>query len=259
MADSLLSDAVDISVSVISHAQIGLVAALLADLESQCHDTRFEVILTLNLAEELPFSPDSFSWPIKVIRNTTPMGFAANQNQACRHATGRYFCVVNPDIRLMGNPFAALVSYLKNPSVGMVAPLVLGTDGSLEDSARRFPSPAKIFQRVFLGDAGPDYSIRDVPVHPDWVGGMFMLYPLHIFNRLGGFDERYFLYYEDVDICARLRLLGYDVAVCPGAKVVHHAQRSSHKNLKYLRWHLKSMLRFFLSPVYRQVRLRPQS
>lgn len=252
-----MAEPVDISVSVISHAQIGLVAALLTDLESQCQGTRFEVILTLNLAEEVPFDLTGFSWPIKLIQNTHPMGFAANQNQAFRQAIGRYFCVVNPDIRLMGNPFAALLRYLQNPSVGVVAPLVLGTDGSLEDSARLFPSPLRIFRKM-MGDLRRDYSIQDVPVYPDWVGGMFMLYPLHIFNRLGGFDERYFLYYEDVDICARLRLLGYDVAVCPEVKVVHHAQRSSHKSFKYFCWHLKSMLRFFLSPVYRQIRLRLQ-
>jgi N-acetylglucosaminyl-diphospho-decaprenol L-rhamnosyltransferase len=61
-----------------------------------------------------------------------------------------------------------------------------------------------------------------------------------------------------VDICARLRLLGYEVVVCPQSRVAHHAQRSSHRSFKYLRWHLKSMTRFFLSPVYWRVRSRPQ-
>jgi GT2 family glycosyltransferase len=61
-------------------------------------------------------------------------------------------------------------------------------------------------------------------------------------------------YYEDVDICARLRLLGYEVVVCPQAQVYHHAQRSSHHNFRYFRWHLKGMTRFFFSPVYRRLR-----
>ena len=112
---------VDISISIVSHAQMGLIVALLADLESHCQESRFEVILTLNLGEELPFALDGFSWPIKIVRNAVPKGFGANHNQAFKRATGKYFCVLNPDIRLVGDPFHTLVTYLKNPSVGVVA------------------------------------------------------------------------------------------------------------------------------------------
>ena len=249
---------IDISISVVSHSQIGLVAALLGDLEKHCRDSRFELILTLNLDEMLPFALDSFSYPIKLVRNAIPQGFGANHNQAFTHATGRYFCVTNPDIRLNSNPFNALVACFADSSAGLVAPLVLDGDGKIEDSARSFPSSLKILRKVFGGRRGPDYVIKDALIHPDWVGGMFMLYPLGIFERLGGFDERYFLYYEDVDICGRLRLLGYEVVVCPQAQVTHHAQRSSHRSFRYLRWHLKSMTRFFLSPVYWRLRSTPR-
>lgn len=248
---------VDVSISVVSHAQAGLIAELLADLESHCQGSSFEVILTLNLDEELPFALDQFSWQISIVRNAVPKGFGANHNQAFAQATGKFFCVLNPDIRLIGDPFRTLAAYFKDPLVGVVAPLVLGADGTPEDSARFFPHPLGILRKL-LGGSNPDYVVADLPVHPDWVGGMFMLFPLHIFDRLGGFDEKYFLYYEDVDICARLRLLGYEVAVCPDAKIIHHAQRSSHKSFRYTRWHLTSMMRFFLSPVYRQLRARPQ-
>ena len=240
----------DISISVVSHAQMDLVAQLLADLEAHCKDSLFELILTLNLDEPLPFGVDSFSFPIKVVRNATPMGFAANHNQAFTYATGRYFCVLNPDIRLDQNPFHALLACLGDPSVGVAAPLVLGTDGGIEDSARRFPGPLKILCKAFGRCKGRDYVIEGAPIRPDWVGGMFLLFPRHIFEKLDGFDQRYFLYYEDVDICARLRLLGYEVVLCPEATVTHHAQRSSHRSFRYFRWHLQSMVRFFLSPVY---------
>jgi hypothetical protein len=99
-----------------------------------------------------------------------------------------------------------------------------------------------------------EYQDSSKPNFPDWVGGMAMLFPRAVFERLGGFDSRYFMYYEDVDICARTWLLGYHVIQCPMAKVVHDAQRSSHRSFKYLRWHLTSMCRFFLSPVYWRVR-----
>lgn len=246
----------EISISVVSHAQIGLINNLLRDIEEHCRDSSLELILTLNLNEALPPCLDSFSYPIKVVRNATPKGFAANHNQAFTHAMGRYFCVMNPDIRLNNNPFHRLLACLKDQSVGVVAPLVLGASGEIEDSARRFPSPLKILCKVFGGCKGSDYAVKDVPIYPDWVGGMFMLFPYGIFERLGGFDRRYFLYYEDVDLCARLRLLGFEVVICPQATVIHHAQRSSHRNFRYLRWHLRSMMRFFLSPVYWRLQWR---
>jgi GT2 family glycosyltransferase len=242
------SDSVDITVSVVSHLQIELVAQLLADIDAHCAGSRLEVILTLNISEHLPFELTRYSFPVKLIRNASAKGFGANHNQAFRHATGRYFCVMNPDIRLASNPFGLLLTCFTDPSAGVVAPLVLGKDGEVEDSARRFPTPLTILCKAFGRCKGTDYVIGLEPFHPDWVGGMCMLFPHAVFERLGGFDERYFLYYEDVDICARVRLLGYEVLVHPQAKVTHHAQRTSRRSLTYLRWHFKSMMRFFLSP-----------
>lgn len=240
----------EISISVVSHLQLDLVSQLLDDLAAHCQDVHFELILTLNLAEELPFALERFPYPIQLIRNSTPKGFGANHNQAFSQGTGRFFCVLNPDIRFNSNPYGVLLACIENPVLGVAAPQVLGPDGFVEDSARLFPSPLKILGKFFKINRGPDYAFSELPLYPDWVGGMFMLFPREIFSRLGGFDERYFLYYEDVDLCARMRLLGYRALLCPQALVVHHAQRSSHANFKYLRWHLRSMTRFFLSPVY---------
>ncbi len=211
------------------------------------------MILTLNLEETLPFVADSFSFPIKVIRNSEPKGFGANHNQAFARATGKFFCVVNPDIRLNKNPFPALLSCLGIPSVGVVAPIVVGESGEMEDSARRFPTPFKILCKVFGGCKGGDYAVKDETIFPDWVGGMFMLFPSSIFREIGGFDTGFFLYYEDVDLCARLTLRGYRGAVCHEVSVIHEARRTSHANLRYLWWHVMSALRFFLSPVYWQL------
>ncbi|HUW25575.1 MAG TPA: glycosyltransferase family 2 protein [Gallionella sp.] len=243
---------IEISISVVSHVQILLIENLLNDINEHCRASSLELILTLNLDETLPFAVDDFFFPVRVVRNAVPQGFAANHNQAFTHARGRYFCVVNPDIRLFSNPFHSLLACLKDSSAGVSAPLVLNEDGKMEDSARRFPTPFKILCKALGWCKGGDYIVRDMhtPIYPDWVGGMFMLFPRNVFERLGGFDQRYFLYYEDVDLCARLRLLGYEVVVCPQASVAHHAQRSSHRSFRYLRWHFESMMRFFLSPAY---------
>lgn len=243
----------EISISVVSHLQIHLIKNLLYDINKYCQGSSLKLILTLNLEEMLPFSVDGFSFPIKVIRNPLPLGFAANHNQAFTQSTGQFFCVMNPDIRLNDDPFSALLECLKLPLVGVVAPSVVGEYGNVEDSARFFPTPLKILCKAFGRCKGSDYVIKDEPIYPDWVGGMFMLFPREVFEKLNGFNEQFFLYYEDVDLCARLRLLGYEVVLCPAAKVVHDARRSSHGSFRYLKWHLTSMLRFFCSVVFLQV------
>ena len=239
-----------IAISIVSHLQGDLVADILADIERHCASEALEVILTINLPEKLPFAVNDFQFPIKVICNTVPMGFAANHNQAFWQTAAPYFCVMNPDIRVHENPFPALLDCLQDSSVGLVAPVVVGMHGTVEDSARRFPSPLKIICKAFGGCREGDYRIGNENIFPDWVGGMFMLFRREVFERAKGFDQRYFLYYEDVDLCSRLRHLGYEIVLCPGSRVIHLAQRSSHRNLKYLRWHITSMLRFFLSPSY---------
>lgn len=246
----------DLSISIVSHCQAELVQLLLDDLREHCSGMYMEVILTVNVEEHLLFDTNNYGFPILVIRNVVAKGFGENHNAAFSLAKGEFFCVLNPDIRLINDPFAILLASLKDPAVGVAAPLVLDEGGEIEDSARRFPTPLKIFCKLFGRCRGGDYVIREATVHPDWVGGMFMLFPRDVFKQLGGFDQRYFLYYEDVDLCARLRLSGYEAAICPQARVIHHAHRSSHRSLRYLRWHLASMLRFFLSPVYWRVLCR---
>lgn len=236
--------------------QANLLKALLADLDKHCKTCPLEVLLTLNLPETLLFAADGFSFPVRVIRNPAPLGFAANHNQAFVQAAGQYYCVMNPDIRFDRDPFPALLSCLQNPFIAVAAPVVLGESGAVEDSARRFPTPLKILCKVFGRCKGGDYVPKDETIFPDWVGGMFMLIPSGVFREIGGFDTGFFLYYEDVDLCARLTLRGYRVALCHEVSVVHHARRSSHTNLRYLWWHVASVLRFFFSPVYRQLRHR---
>lgn len=246
-----LNQLTELSISIISHRQIQLVQSLLDDLQKCCSNIAIEVILTMNVEESLPFIASDYKFPVQIVHNDVPKGFGENHNAAFALATGNYFCVLNPDIRLNDDPFRALISCLQlNPLAAVVGPLVLSSDGKIEDSARRFPSPLKILCKAFGKCRGSDYIIKSDLLFPDWVGGMCMLFRCDAFKQLGGFDQRYFLYYEDVDLCARMRLRGYEVILCPDAKVVHDARRDSHRKWTFFKWHLSSMLRFFSSPVY---------
>lgn len=247
------SQKLSFSISIVSHGQSQLVAKLLYDLASM-NRVDLEVLLTLNIPETLAFDTTNYPFPVRVINNPTPKGFGANHNQAFTVAKAPYFCVVNPDIRLLDSPFEPLQACLGDKEVAIAAPLVLNPYGEVEDSARRFPTFKKLLSKLFRAKCTSDYILRDSPVNVDWAAGMFMMFHRSAFERLNGFNERYFLYYEDVDICARANLTGMRVVLCAGSSVVHHAQRSSHRSLKYLRWHLGSMLNYFSSAEYRQLR-----
>lgn len=227
---------------------------LLQDIERYCGSTSLEVILTLNVPETLLFLPSEFAFPLRVIRNEFPQGFGENHNAAFRQSNGCYFCVMNPDIRLSNNPFPVLLAQLKAQRVGLVAPQVLNPEGQREDSARKFPSPGEIIKKFFGGSSAVYGEVLAEVQQPDWVAGMFFISPRQVYAEIGGFDERYFLYYEDVDFCARLKLAGYHIRLCSFAIVIHDARRRSHRSLVYLRWHFSSMLRFFLSDIYRKIR-----
>jgi hypothetical protein len=250
-----------VSISVVSHGQAELVANMLRDLDEHC-STDFEVLLTVNIPETLPFSSTQFRFPVRVIENAAPKGFGANHNAAFALCRESIFCVLNPDIRLRSDPFPALVNRLDDPRVGLVAPLVRSPAGAIEDNARPFPTPLFILRKALFGAPAPVYQAGAPDFSPDWVGGMFMLFRRETFAAVQGFDECFHLYYEDVDLCARVRLAGNEIVFCPRVEVVHDARRESHRKLRYLGWHLASMIRFFTSwPFVRLVILgrRPSS
>ena len=233
-----------ISISIVSHQQGALVAALLLDIAAHCA-LPLEVILTLNKPEKLPFDIASFPFPVKVVNNATAKGFGANHNAAFGLAGAAHFCVLNPDIRFAQDPLPALIKVLADKKIGVVAPLIVSPAGDVEDSARRFPTLASIIRKVLSGSSGPEYTVGKEPLYPDWIAGMFMVFRADVFSAAGGFDEGYFLYYEDVDLCRRLHSKQLRAVLLPGVRATHAAQRASHRNLRYLFWHGKSMLRFF--------------
>jgi GT2 family glycosyltransferase len=240
-----------ISVSIVSHGHAEVAARLFDDLRVH-KPTGIEVILTLNIEEALPFDPDSFPFSVKTIRNASPRGFATNHNAAFDLAGGNFFCVLNPDIRVTADPFLALIRELRNPAVGAVAPLILAPDGAIEDSARPFPTLSSLVCKALGAEPKQYYEIGEESISPDWIGGMFMLLRRDAFAAVGGFDARYHLYYEDVDLCARLRLAGYDIRLVPSASAVHLARRQSRRDIRYLLWHLRSMIRYILSGTRRR-------
>lgn len=240
-----MNDAPQFSLSVVSHGQAHLIKNLLDDLRSLRAES-FEIILTINVPEDLAFLSAYRDLPIVVIENRLSKGFGANHNAAFRQSRGRVFAVVNPDIRAAALDLQPIEQALLTRQIGACAPRILSAAGTLEDSARRFPTFTRLAARVLQRTKRQsDYDLTGSQlVSVDWVAGMFVTFTRSSFELVGGFDERFFMYMEDADICRRLRQHGLDVVVLTTTSVVHDAQRASHRSFRHMRWHLRSAIRF---------------
>jgi N-acetylglucosaminyl-diphospho-decaprenol L-rhamnosyltransferase len=229
-----------ITVSIVSHNHGAMLSPLVERL------LRFpeieKIIITFNIPELVDFPVDDC---IRLIHNDSPKGFGTNHNQAFSFCSSQFFCVLNPDIFFGENPFPELLQ-ASSDDIGLVAPIVKNLDGEIEDSVRRFPSPLSILRRKLFGyQDGYSYVQGDINFYPEWVGGMFMLFKSSAYSDVNGFDEAYFMYVEDVDICTRLWRARHKVLVCPSTAVFHDARRASRKSLQHLRWHIAGLLRYF--------------
>ncbi len=249
-----------LSLSIVSHGNRDAVACLLADL-ARLGRPDLEVLLTLNLPESLAVDIEALPFEVTLIRNAGPKGFAANHNAAFALSRGDYFVLLNPDIRLPDDPFDILLALAAAAPDSIFAPLVLNAAHEVEDSARNFPTPFFLLKKLVrkllrFSPVREGIPGKDDVLMPDWVAGMFVMLPRGLYEKLRGLNERYHLYYEDVDLCARARLAGCAILVSRRAKVVHEAQRASHRKLRYLLWHLQSACRFFTSAAYLRIQMR---
>ena len=232
-----------VCLSVVSHRQGALVNELLGDVGRLLPN--LDLILTCNVPEQEAIRGDGMQRFCR-LDNASPKGFGANHNAAFQYCDSPFYCVANPDVRLISDPFSELIACMDDPKVGLVAPRVMDPAGNCEDSARYFPTPARLAAKMLHLGEGRYPVVGEAPMAVDWVAGMFMLFRAEAFRDIGGFDDGFFLYYEDVDICARLWKAGWKVMLHPGVSVVHAAQRTSRKNPRYMAWHLSSMARYFV-------------
>lgn len=249
-----MSEAALLSISIVSHAQGALIRPLLEQL-AVWPTAAIEILLTLNLPEDESFIEAAGPIPLRVLRNLAPRGFGANHNRAFEVANGEFFLVLNPDIRLMESNLGPLFESVRQVKAGVVGPAILDTTGQPTDSPRRFPTLLRLARRVLTRTKTPDYERIQARMPVDWVGGMFMLFRRDLYRQLGGFDERFFMYMEDVDICRRVRDRGLQVVFDPAVAVIHDARRQNRRSAKHLRWHVLSLLRYLF--LYRATRRWP--
>jgi N-acetylglucosaminyl-diphospho-decaprenol L-rhamnosyltransferase len=193
---------------------------------------------------------------VRVLRSEVNLGYGAGANFGARSTGGDYFLVTNPDLVVVPGAVGTLAAVLdRAPDVAMAGPMLLDTDLEVYPSGREFPSIGEALGHAFLGlvwggnpwtrryrHIGPD---QHVARPADWVSGALFLARRLAWDSVGGFDESYFMYVEDVDLCWRLRRAGWEIAYEPSAKVVHEQGRSASRHpYRMLLAHHRSMWRF---------------
>ncbi len=239
------------TVSIVSHAHDAWLRRLLQDLLHTAGHLIDRVVITHNLpASAVAHSEPDWPFDLQERFNTEPVGFATNHNRAFALARSPLFCILNPDIALPDPQiWMALANQARNPHAGCIYPKLINPDGTRQDNRRAVPTPWALFRRRVLH--------RDEQ-RLDWISAAFWVVPAQLYANLGGLDERYRLYCEDVDFCLRLQLAGWHL-VPAQTHAVHDAQRSSHRRWLHLSWHLTSLLRLWTSPaLWRYLHRRPQ-
>jgi GT2 family glycosyltransferase len=235
-------------VSIVSHGHGDSIEGLLEQL-CRFHGGHIQhVVLIHNVPSDAVAEPEG-GWPFRVTElfNTEQSGFGANHNLAFSHCTTEYFCVLNPDIELSdATIWEKLLERLREPMVGCAYPLLFNPDGSRQENERELVTPWALLRRHLL-----KLPQRRV----DWVSGAFWMVRAVAWRSLGGFDERFYMYCEDVDFCLRLQVAGWKLAAADVA-VTHDASWGSRSPGRHMAWHLRSLLRLWAGPAIRQYQAR---
>jgi len=216
----------DVSVSIVNTNSRDLLLACLESLGGE----EVEIVVLDNASEDGSVEAVRRRFPdVHVIGQRHRAGFGANHNTVIRATSGRFVYVLNEDTTSDDWEFDRLVSYLDaNRRVAAVGPRLVYPDGRHQDSAWRFPTPTvAALGLLTLGRVGVKQSRGDAPRAVDWVMGAALFLRRDAVEEVGLFDEGYFLYSEEVDLCRRLNRAGWEVRYFPKVTVVHHESQFS--------------------------------
>jgi len=178
---------------------------------------------------------------VQVLRREN-RGFAASNNVALAQARGRYVLLLNPDVEILSGTLGELVEAMdERPGLGLASVVQRGTDGELQPSIRRFPSPLRsLGESLFAAHWPVLRSFQELETRParyereqtvDWLVGAFLIARCEAVRAVGQMDERFFLYSEEIDWCYRFWQAGWPVAHLPAMEVTHHCGGRSHGDL----------------------------
>lgn len=229
-----------VSIVVVSFNTRELLRECLQTVERTANGLPLEIIVVDNASRDGSADLVEQEFPaVKLIRSEVNLGFAGANNAAFPHVRGTYTILLNSDAFPEPGALTAAVQHMDSEQdVGLGGARLVGRDGSWQPSARLFPSlvndllslsglSAKFPESRLLGRADRTWADQYEAADTDWVPGAFSIIRTELLRKVGYFDEEFFLYYEEVDLCKRIRAAGYRVRYWPDVVVVHIGGESS--------------------------------
>jgi N-acetylglucosaminyl-diphospho-decaprenol L-rhamnosyltransferase len=229
-----------ISVIIVSFNTVSLLRKCLSELFAHSQDQPLEVFVVDNNSHDNSAAMVKEEFPqVNLMVNHENLGFAAANNQAWKESTGEYVLLLNPDAFTKPGALQSAVQFMDtHPECGLCGGRLVKPDGTLDPSARKFPTALSKFftisglrsrypqSRFFSGHEFGDFDHKSV-LEVDWVPGTFTLYRREMLEKTGLFDERFYIYYEETDLCQSAKKAGWKVYFLPSAEVVHVGGASS--------------------------------
>lgn len=234
----------DISIAIVSYNSCEILCNCIRSISDITHGCTYEIIIVDNASSDDSVESIKKEFPsVHLIENKENVGFSKAVNQAFNVSSGEFFFLLNPDARLISNILPGMVDFFHDhPRAGIVAPKIVFPDNRLHPSARRFITlPGAIFDvlqihfyfprnkiaKKFDYDKWKHDKIREV----DWVTGAAFMTRSETFASCGMLDERYFMYFEDMDYCVSVKEIGYKTYFCPTFSVLHHHAKGGSDKL----------------------------
>jgi GT2 family glycosyltransferase len=193
-----------------------------------------QVLIVDNASSDDSVGRAAAAHPVEVLLRDQNDGFGAANNAGLARCSGRYTLIMNPDTWLADGCIERLVAFMdEHPRSGLAGPRLIGPDGRIQRSIRNYPTVlGEVFQAAFLHRLFPSLATRfanviqadkeyENPRRVDWVSGAVMLGRTQALRSVGGFDEAFFLYAEEIDLCRQLTDGGWEVWYCPRTTVAH--------------------------------------
>lgn len=191
---------------------------------------------------------------VKLIQNKENLGFGKANNIALKNAKGKYFVICNPDILLIEDSFNKIIPFMEqHKNVGAIIPKLVDKDRKIEPVYRRELTLYDVFIRYFhpfdiFKKRRAYHTMQDKDFSQSFQvpfgQGSFLVVRTSLMKQLNGFDERYFMYVEDADLCKRINQVS-QLLYFPYTEVIHLWEKGSHKNIKLMKWHIQAMIKYF--------------
>lgn len=224
----------DVSIILVSFNTKGLLDRCLAAIHESAGSLSVEIIFVDNASQDGSAQYIREKYPeCRLLVSDVNLGFGPANNWGWSLATGRFILALNTDAFLVGNALEGSLRRLESqPEVGAVGCRLIGEKGEWQPSARTFPTPWTEFlvlsglssrfpQSKVFGAPDMTYAPQDQDLECDWVPGAFLLVRREVLEQVGFFDERFFLYYEEVDLCRRIRKAGWKLQFWPEFSTIH--------------------------------------